>query len=192
MDPIQAPKLAPPGAGLPALELFFARRLFALKRILGNRQNFIHEFTTQKEAILTLARSCAPDQRRKRVLIPRLPGLEDSSRYWSIWMTLEHLRITNNVFGQVITALLNGQAPEKKASTAAVKPNEILTEEVEDAFDASCDAFLATIHAAGDLNRTAKYAHPWFGPLDGYGWLAMAAMHPNIHRKQIMRILERL
>jgi hypothetical protein len=29
------------------------------------------------------------------VLIARPRGLEDSSRYWSVWMTLDHLRIVH-------------------------------------------------------------------------------------------------
>ncbi|MBX3389322.1 MAG: hypothetical protein KF691_07680 [Phycisphaeraceae bacterium] len=41
----------------------------------------------------------------ERVLIPRLRGLEDSSRYWSVWMMLDHLRIVNSQVAMVIASL---------------------------------------------------------------------------------------
>jgi len=74
-----------------------------------------------------------------RVLIDRLPGLEDSSRCWSVWMTLDHLRITNAAFAEVITQLRNGQIPPGKASTAAVKPSETANAFVDATYEALCD-----------------------------------------------------
>ena len=36
------------------------------------------------------------------------------------------------------------------------------------------DNLLATIAAIPNLKTTARFAHPWFGPLDASGWHAMA------------------
>ncbi len=186
------PSLAAPGAGLPAPEHFIARRLFALKRWLGSRDRFAAQFESERRWIVELVRGCAASKRGERVLIPRLRGLEDSSRYWSVWMTLDHLRITNLVFAQVITSLAEGVVPKKKASTADVKPDVAVTAEVEDTFAASCEAVPAAVAAVADLRTAAKYAHPWFGPLDAAGWQALAAMHMGIHRRQIARIIQDL
>jgi len=186
------PTLAPPGAGLPAPELWIARLLFRLKQRLGTREAFTARFEQERAAIREIIATCDPARRGEQVLIPRLRGLEDSSRHWSVWMTLEHLRITNSIFAMIITSLADGQVPTKKASTADVKPCADVTSEVEQAFEGSCDEMLAAAAAVPDLKTAARYAHPWFGPLDAAGWHTLAATHMSIHRAQITKIIAAL
>ena len=183
------PKLAPPGAGLPAVELFIGRRLFALRRMTGNRETFNARFHTERELIRTLVSGCDAESGACRVLIKRPLGLEDSSRYWSVWMTLDHLRIVHGEFLRVIAALTQGMMPEGEASTAAVKPAVAVGPVVVDAYEASCDALLAVVAAAPDLETPLRFAHPWFGPQNAAGWHALAGGHMGIHRVQIQRIL---
>lgn len=186
------PRLAPPGAGLPPPEQFIARRLFRLKCWLGSRPAFAAEFEAERRRILERVAQCDPARRGERVLIPRLRGLEDSSRYWSVWMTLEHLRITNEAFARVVGSLASGVVPEGEASMAAVKPGDDVGEAVEAAFAASCMRFTTTVAGVAELRTRVKFAHPWFGPLDAAQWHALAAMHMGIHRRQIERILKDL
>lgn len=40
----------------------------------------------------------------------------------------------------------------------------------------------------GTLRTEVRFAHPWFGPLDAFGWYLMAGIHLGIHRDQIRRI----
>ena len=185
MKPNPEPLLAPPGAGLPKIELMIARRLFALKQWTGTRESFTATFQSEREKIRGLI---DPQTAGQRVLIRRLPGLEDSSRYWSVWMTLDHLRIVHNSMRDVIGALTNGVMPAGTASTAAVKPNVQVDGSVVPTYEKSCDELLATVAAAKDLTTPLRYAHPWFGPLDAAGWHALAAGHHAIHRKQIEAI----
>ena len=128
----------------------------------------------------------------RRVLIRRPPGLEDSSRYWSVYMTLDHLRIVHLEMVRIIDALAKGAVPDGKASTAAVKPNPDVDASVVGAFDVSCEALLASVVRAGNMKTTARFAHPWFGPLDAAGWHALAGGHLGIHRVQIERIIKGL
>lgn len=186
------PSLAAPGAGLPAPELWMARGLFALKRCFGSREVFTARFEQERAAIREMLAHCPTKRRGEQVLIPRLRGLEDSSRHWSVWMTLEHLRITNTAFANVIESLAHGQVPGKKASTADVKPRAELSAEVEAAYEASCDALLNSVAAVPDLKTSARYAHPWFGALDAAGWHALAATHMGIHRQQVAKIIAAL
>ena len=192
METPTKPTLAAPGAGLPAPELWIARVLFRLKRLFGSREAFTARFEQERAAIRDLLATCPLERRAEQVLIPRLRGLEDSSRFWSVWMTLEHLRITNTIFAMVIQSLASGQVPTKKASTADVKPRADLTADVEAAYEASCDELLTTVAAVSDLKTSANYAHPWFGPLDAAGWHALTATHMGIHRAQIAKIIAAL
>ncbi|MCB1233095.1 MAG: DinB family protein [Verrucomicrobiae bacterium] len=188
----EGPRLDPPGAGLPPLELAIGRRLFAFTRWRGSRESFDVRIDGEREAIERLVARCSEVERSRPVLIPRPRGLEDSSRNWSVWMTLDHLRITNDVFAMVIKSLAAGRVPQREASTADVKPSAEVSNEVETAFAASCDRLLETVDGVGDLRTKANYAHPWFGPLDASGWHALAAVHLGLHRGQIEKILERL
>lgn len=192
MNETQEPKLAPPGAGLPKIELFVARALFKLRRLRGNRDSFTADFQRERTAIRALIASCDAESGARRVLIARVPGLEDSSRYWSIWMTLEHLRIVHTGLISGMGALAKEIVPPGKANTAAVKPALGITIAVVPEYEKTCDDLLATIAAIPNLKTKARFAHPWFGPLDASGWHAIAGSHLAIHRKQIERILSEL
>jgi hypothetical protein len=181
------PHLAPPGAGIPAIERLIGGAFFALQRWRGTRERFAAQFARERQAIAKLYEPCDEPTLRRRVLIPRLRGLEDSSRYWSVCMTLDHLRIVNGQIARVIGELKQGRVPEGSASTAAVKPNADARIDGIAEYESSCDRINAV--ASAELRTKARYAHPWFGPLDAAGWHAMAAVHMGIHRAQIARIL---
>lgn len=182
------PKLAAPGAGLPKVELFVARMLLGLRRKLGNRHAFDARFREERGLIRALIDSCDAESGARPVLIKRPPGLEDSSRYWSVWMTLDHLRIVHYEFVRVIDSLTKGKMPEGKASTADVKPSSQATAAVAADYEKSCDALLEVVAASPNLKTQLRFAHPWFGPLDAAGWHALAGGHMGIHRLQIERI----
>ena len=187
-----APRLAPPGAGLPKMELVIGRLLSTLKRRLGSRASFNRQFARERQRIRQLVQSCPADFLARPVLIDRVAGLEDSSRYWSVLMTLDHLRIVHLSIGRVIGDLAAGRIPAGTASTAAVKPSPRVTPRVIAEYERSCDALLATVAAAADLKTPLRYPHPWFGPLDAHGWHALAAGHHRIHRVQLERICAQL
>jgi len=186
------PKLAAPGAGLPAPELFIAKKLFALKCLSGSRENFIEGFKEETAKIRALLNTCPKEQCNEQVLISRHRGLEDSSRHWSVWMTLDHLRIVNNGIFLIISELSYGRTPEGKVSTAEVKPNPDLTESIVEEFENGCADFLEQLACIDELKSKALHSHPWFGPMDAFRWLALASMHMGIHRKQIAAIISGL
>jgi hypothetical protein len=183
------PRLAPPGAGLPFPENLIARVLLGIKRSTGNSAAFTTHFIREREAIRGLIDNRDEAALTRRVLIPRPRGLEDSSRYWSVLMTLDHLRIVHHAFIGVIGTLAQEQVPEGEASTAAVKPDPAVNLDVVDEYEASCDALLATISTVKNFKTRARFPHPWFGPMDAHGWHALAGGHMSIHRVQIERIL---
>jgi hypothetical protein len=192
MNAISEPKLAPPGAGLPLVELLIARLRFAWARMRGARTQFTAQFERERDTILKLVRALSPELAGRRILIPRSRGMEDSSRNWSVWMTLDHLRITNTAFGRVIHLLAQGHLPQRAASTAAVKPSPEVDASVVEGFERSCEFLLHTAAGVPDLQTKSRYAHPWFGPLDAAGWHALCAGHMSLHRGQIERIIDGL
>jgi hypothetical protein len=183
------PHLAPPGAGLPRIELLVAKAVFAVRRWTATPASCTAQFERERRAIADLYAGRDEETLSRQVLIPRLRGLEDSSRFWSVYMTLEHLRIVNVAITEVIGALVRGHTPPEQSSTAAVKPAEDIGAEVVAAYESSCDALLTRVASQPVLKTKARYAHPWFGALDAAGWYAIAAVHMGIHRAQIELIL---
>ncbi|NJM36594.1 MAG: DinB family protein [Akkermansiaceae bacterium] len=123
------------------------------------------------------------------VLIKRLPGLEDSSRYWSLLMVADHLRIVNRDITEVIVSLCAGQRPAREASIAGVKPSPLATQAVIGEFEQGCRDFASTVAALPDLKTDLKFAHPWFGPMDAATWHFMVGFHMQLHHKQMKLIL---
>ena len=189
MNATTEPKLAPPGAGLPFPESLIARILLGLRRATGDPRSFTERFVTERDIIRRMIDGKEPSTLTRRVLIDRLPGLEDSSRHWSVLMTLDHLRIVHHGISGVLESLAAGHAPKGEVSTAGVKPDPAVSMEVIDAYRKSCDHLLATVGRIRDFRTAARHSHPWFGPLDAHGWLALVSSHHGIHRKQLERIL---
>lgn len=182
--------LAAPGAGLPFVEMVVVRMAFRAFRWTKPPRETGLLFREEQARILELAGLCDPEKGSKRVLIERMMGLEDSSRHWSVFMTLEHLRIVNSSVASVVQMLGSGKVPPGVVTTAAVKPSAGVGPEVIEFFEESCEDFLET---TGSGKPTAlRYRHPWFGPLDARGWQAMAAIHMRLHRGQVEKILQNL
>ncbi|HVS53740.1 MAG TPA: DinB family protein [Opitutaceae bacterium] len=164
--------------------------LFAVRRRLVSRAETEAQIAAERSRVDALVRECGPVRARQRVLIPRPRGLEDSSRYWSVYMTLDHLRIVNAGAARVIRELLADRVPPVAATTAAVKPSADVDERVVPAFQASCDDLLSAGKDAPTLATRLRYAHPWFGPLNAAAWKYLGGMHLALHRGQIERILK--
>jgi hypothetical protein len=186
------PKLGAPGAGLPWPELKIAKFGFHFLNRRMTREKSSALLNKERAAILELARPCNAETGSHRVLIKRIPGMEDSSRYWSVFMTLDHLRIVNLSVADAIRLLGQGKVPERRADTAAVKPSPEAAIDVIDDFELSCKLIERCATRVADLKTKARYAHPWFGPLDAAGWYFLAGFHLGLHRQQIEKILQQL
>jgi hypothetical protein len=186
---ISKPKLAAPGAGLPKIERFFANLMIHWKAKRTSREAAATTFAKERDAILKLLHTTPTEQLTTPVLIKRLPGLEDSSRYWSMLMTADHLRIVNDQITGVIANLCAGKVPPGAASTAAVKPSEQVDIKAIAAFEKTCTDFEKTAAEQINLKTTLTYPHPWFGPMDAAAWHFMTGFHMQLHRKQMELIL---
>lgn len=183
------PHLQAPGAGLPRVERFITRLGFKLGTPLVSRKRASKWFRADADRMLSLVRGLDPEKASKRVLIKRIGGLEDSSRYWSAYMTLEHLVIVNEAVVGVIETLTSGQTISQVVSTAAVKPNPGADASFIERFAASASTYLDRVERIADLRTKLTHRHPWFGELNGIGWHRLAAIHHGIHRKQIENII---
>lgn len=185
------PKLAPPGAGIP-WPARVVLRLFVNPFVAGKEDLGKSRYRIEKKHDLVLAEYLAIPEalRGRKVLVPSQPGLEDSSRFWSAAMVLEHLEIVGRSISEGIIRLANDQDPETKADTAKVKPPGTRSApEIFTGFDRWRIGALAYIDSrVVDLDSKRTMVHPWFGPLTARKWFWLLGIHADIHLRQIRAI----
>jgi hypothetical protein len=183
--------LAAPGAGLPRLQAFVLRHvLFPAFCRTTSWDKALGLFLQEGERVVVAAQSLAPEALQTRVLIRAPMGIEDSSRYWSAAMVLEHLIEVGSRIATGVVELTHGQAASVKADIAEVKPQGSKDGDIVAAYRTFLADYAGMVtHRVGD--RTARHTapHPWFGDLTPQRWVCLGAIHQQIHRRQMERII---
>jgi hypothetical protein len=185
------PRLEAPGAGLPKIESVLFKYMVApvFAAIIPWRPA-IRIFQSEGYKILALTESASHEMLAKRVLIPRLIAMEDSSRFWSVHMTLRHLILVGETIEDIIINSGHGQHSSKILSIVAVKPGLDTPATVLDDFRKFLPRFAQNITLLGDHHHSrVTHVHPWLGSLTMHQWLCLAGIHQRLHRRQIQMIL---
>lgn len=186
------PKLGKPGAGLPFLQELALR--WYVGPFVAARASWDEVDTNLEKLngkILKLVEGLEAERMQKRVLVPPQKGLEDSSRYWSVAMALEHLTLVGNHMKAIIIDLSQGQVPNVNVDTALVKPKgEQTAAQAVDAFRAFATTIIPdmSVHVRNRKSAT-KLKHPWFGPFTAKQWHWLLVGHTLVHYQQIKSIL---
>lgn len=192
---MEEPKLAEPGAGLPPLQWALARFILVpLWLTTGNQQNALSRFERESKKILSIAGALNEDQLSRRILVPPLAGLEDSSRYWSIAMAMHHLISTDEAARALIHDLSTGGTSRPPLRIQDHKPPvELNPAATINTFRETIERFVKeTSNACLEAYPKATYHHPWFGAFTARDWLIFTAIHQGVHRRQIEVIARRL
>ena len=192
-DDIQK-SLAPPGAGLPAVQAFLLRYLLFPAFCYTNPwQQALAKFQDEGQRIVALVEPLSSQQLQQRILVKAPMGVEDSSRYWSAAMVLEHLIEVGSRVATGIVELSHGEEVTVKADIADVKPKGGKGRQIIEEYTLFLRDFAHTLSEdVGDCQSTHTHGHPWFGELDAHQWACLAAVHQKIHRQQLERIVARL
>lgn len=189
------PKLDVPGAGIPRIARLFLR-FWVNPFIAGkedpalSRKRFDRLHEKIREVYLTI-----PEARRsERVLVRPIRGLEDSSRFWSAAMVLEHLEIVGSGIGEIIVSLSNEVVPPVTPDTATVKPiGSRSAEEALLSYEMLQKNLMPSVESRmGSLDARAELAHPWFGRFTARKWYWLLGIHAGIHLDQIEQIRSKI
>jgi hypothetical protein len=186
------PTLQSPGAGLPVLELAFLQSMFRCACVLISLNAGLRWFKFEATKIMALARSVAAEQGALPVLINRVMGIEDSSRYWSVFMVLDHLRIVDEGITQIVHTLTDNRLFGQEVRIQDVKPSPQSGPETIGRFLKAVDGYESTVIRLGTLGGRVRHPHPWFGPMTAHDWHCLAAIHHWVHRRQLERIIGKL
>lgn len=142
-----------------------------------------------KQAI-DIVTSLPVELRDELVLIPKITGLEDSSRYWSAAMTLQHLLIVGKGIQSMVTMLAKGVPVNHIVKIEDVKPDPNVTfDEMLQQYQQFLASYPEAIVAIQDhFAQAEKHHHPWFGAMSAHRWHCLNAVHHQVHLKQIQLI----
>ena len=185
-------KLEAPGAGLPAVERLVANAMLRTNALIRSRTSIDCMFDTEAKLIVSTCKELSPEQGRTQVLIDRFIGIEDSSRDWSVYMTVQHLCITTPGMCGVIQSLTGGDSFDQVIRIEDVKPNPKAGPECVDEFKQPVGEFQSIVRNIPKLSTGKRHDHPWFGACNAKQWAFLAAVHTQIHRKQIQKICRQL
>lgn len=127
---------------------------------------------------------------------------QPSPEVWSVALLMEHVALAEGSFARVIRRLRRvaqgeslepvtvpaGEVKEGKAQAPAIiRPRGGLSKAQIAQLLAEQRAFLlGEVEKSGDLlEHPATFTHPFFGELNGLGWLQVAAFHERHHLSQI-------
>ena len=187
-------KLDRPGAGLPFFESFIGRH-FTFPKLTRSLtwQSAVDLFQRQGEKIVVIAESLSENELTHRVLIKRIRGIEDSSRFWSVGMVMKHLIMVGSDMLKLIQMLNRGETPHVKVDVADYKPKEIHDKSIIPKFIEMQKHNVDTLrNEEGKQNLELTHTHPWFGPINSFEWNCLAAIHQVVHKNQAMKIVEEL
>jgi hypothetical protein len=185
------PKLDKPGAGIPLTNRLFLR--FFIKPFIAKRtpwKTCEKMFLQISEKILRETQSLTDEQLSKKIVVPPMRGLEDSSRYWSVAMAIEHLVIVGKKMHFAISELSQGRLVQEIADTAKVKPLGEMppAQAIHDFRQFVEKDFPALEKFVSQKDSPLEHIHPWFGPMSARQWYWLLGVHQNIHLQQIREI----
>ncbi len=184
-------KLEKAGHGLPKTVAIFLRHIgFPLLKSFISWNNALRFFEYQGEEILNLVKDLSKDKLFKKVLIPKIFGIEDNSRYYSPAMVLWHLIYVGECLQEGIVNLSKNEKINFTVKIENFKPFVEINEDIVERYE----NFLNNYRKFIETNVKNKYinnchSHPWFGCLNPKEWLVMSAIHQMVHQRQIKKIL---
>ncbi len=189
-------ELQPPGAGLPILERQILNLALKAGSTAVSDKQALKMFRRESNRLCRFAEGDESYDPFQQLVIPRVIGIEDSSRNWSVMMILDHLYQTNREMLIATKALHEGIVPRGEVDIALYKPSSDVDFRTLDQYrelnDEYCSTIERLIEAEGRLRMTARFRHPWFGLLNAHQWHCLAAFHQSIHRRQAQKIIAML
>ena len=147
-------KLEKAGHGLPKIDAIFLRYIgFPLLKSFISWDNAMKFFEYQGKEILNLVKDLPKDKLFKKVLIPKIFGVEDNSRYYSPAMVLWHLIYVGECLQEGIVNLSKNEKINFTVKIENFKPFVKIDEDIVERYE----SFLNNYRKFIETNVEDKY-----------------------------------
>lgn len=184
------PHLEKPGAGLPFLEALMVRWYVGpFQSRQNDAQKNLRLFSMAGARILKEAASIPETKRDQKVLVPRMKGVEDSSRFWCANEVLEHLMITGEGMRAVIKSLAENKPIDYVVRIENFKPKDKYKgTDARPDFKKFLDETVAQLEQLKIEDKDPTHLHPWLGHFNALQWTWLLAGHNGLHLQQLQAI----
>lgn len=186
----KTPQLDKPGAGLPFPDNLVVRYWigpFQSRR--ADKEQNLRLFKMVGARILREADGVPAEKRDVKVLVPKMRGIEDSSRYWSANDVLEHLLLTGEPMRQLIVDLAKGKTSDYEVKIENFKPRgKYSGGDARPDFKKFVDETIAVLTPLDLSDEGPAHKHPWMGMFNKLQWTWLLAGHSGIHLAQLQAI----
>jgi hypothetical protein len=166
---------------------------FELRCLTGSFAGNTRRFEKHAEHILRTINSNDYGLLSQYPKIPRLMGMQNESREWTVFMVVDHLRLHIDFVLNAIRALVI----DDELRTAVPRFRYLVPDDVgAECIDQFQDSVWQYTGFVGNLFDSGKFRepsgsilHPWLGRLNVKRLHAYAGFHLSIHRSQIQKIL---
>ena len=173
----------------------FVRAAVKTRFTFTGREKASMQIRKSLDKYLALAGLIDPEEGMTSVFVPRMMGVDEDMRNWSLFMILEHNAIVNKSITSIIQSLARGEIP---TGAGAIDPKKDVMpslnpgmEQVQ-AFRSSVEKHLKVISTIDRLRGSAKSRHPVFGRFDAHRWHCMFSLHLFIHYKQAEYVVRKI
>lgn len=184
------PQLDKPGAGLPFLDSLYLRFYIGpYQSRAADKAKNLRLFKMIGARILKEANDVPDGKRDQKVLVPKMKGIEDSSRFWSVNQTLEHMLITGTGMRGLIVDLVNGKPTDWVIKIEDFKPKgKYDGGDARPDFKKFVDETIALLEPLAIEDKGLTHKHPWMGMFNALQWTWLLAGHNGIHLAQLQAI----
>ena len=178
---------------LPRLERSSLSVILSTSSVFLSERNLLRLFRWETRKLDRLLEADDSYDVSQIINIPRVIGVSESNRNWSVLMVLDHLCLVIEDCRKAIVALSDGVEPRGEIDLSFYAPSEDVGFEVIGRFEHLTGCFCRDIQSAINGEATflgpAQFSHPCFGTMNAKRWLAFAALHQVIHRRQVQKII---
>jgi len=188
--PMTQPHLEKPGAGLPFFEALMVRwYVVPFQSRKNDKSKNLRLFSMAGARILKEASSVPESQRDQKVLVPRMKGVEDSSRFWCVNEVLEHLMITGVGMREVIQSLAADKVTDYVVRIENFKPKDKYKGgDAKPDFKLFLDETVKQLEPLTIEDKGLTHLHPWLGQFNALQWSWLLAGHSGLHLAQLQAI----
>lgn len=178
---------------LPRIERSALNGLLSTSSMFLSENNLLRLFSRETRKLDRLLKDDESYDVFQVIKIPRVIGVSESNRSWSVLMVIDHLCLVIEDCRKAIVALSDRVEPRGEVDLSFYVPNEDVGADILDRFEhlthCFCNDIKTAIKREATFSGTARFLHPYFGNMNAKQWLAFAALHQAIHRRQVNKII---
>lgn len=178
---------------IPPFEIQYARFWIKTRSLLFNEQKLLEQFKIETDELLRIYDQDESYDVFRPYPIPRITGLSDSARRWSIAMILEFLTLVVSDYIRIVESLNRGVAPKGMFELDLYQPNASVGPEIRELYVESIEVYIQLINSqlqhVGRLDTSTYFSHGWYGQLNARQWNASAPFQASVCRRHAQKVI---